>query len=106
MKQSPLQTPPRFGTSSQTKSFYSKRDKSEDTYVLKILADKGLLPNYAFPDKGVTLQYDLFLETDLTPVNLEESFENMIRECYPETTKVGWMDFDTVTIMKENDPIA
>lgn len=46
------------------------------------------------------------LETDLTPVDLEESFENMMRECYPETTKFGWMEFDTVTLMKENDPIA
>mgnify|MGYP000146049346 FL=1 len=46
------------------------------------------------------------LETELNPVNIEESFEEMIRECYPETTKVGWMEFDTVTLMKEQDPIS
>lgn len=46
------------------------------------------------------------LETDLMPVDLEESFENMIRECYPETTKVGWMEFDTVALMKENDLVS
>lgn len=28
-----------------------------------------------------------------------------MRECYPEDTKVGWMAFDTVTLMKENDPV-
>lgn len=46
------------------------------------------------------------LETELTPVDLEEAFEDSLRDCYPETTKVGWMEFDTVTLMKENDPIA
>lgn len=46
------------------------------------------------------------LETELTPVDLEESFEESIRQCYPETTKIGWMEFDTVTLMKENDPIG
>lgn len=46
------------------------------------------------------------LETELDPVDLEESFEDMVRECYPETTKVGWMEFDTVTLMKENDPTS
>ena len=50
----------------QTRSFNKKRDRNEDTYILKILADKGLLPNYAFPDKGVTLQYELYLETNST----------------------------------------
>ena len=46
------------------------------------------------------------LETELDPVDLEELFEDMVRECYPETTKVGWMEFDTVTLMKENDPTS
>lgn len=46
------------------------------------------------------------LEAELEAVDLEESFEESIRECYPETTQVGWMEFDTVTLMKENDPIA
>lgn len=46
------------------------------------------------------------LETELEALDLEESFEDLMRECYPETTKVGWMEFDTVTLMKENDPIS
>ena len=46
------------------------------------------------------------LETELEPANLEEAFEDSIRDCYPETTKVGWMEFDTVTLMKEQDPIS
>lgn len=46
------------------------------------------------------------LETELTPVDLEDAFEESVRQCYPEETKIGWMTFDTVTLMKENDPIS
>lgn len=46
------------------------------------------------------------LETELTAVDLEEEFEESIRQCYPEEIHVGWMTFDTVTLMKENDPIS
>lgn len=46
------------------------------------------------------------LETELEPVDLEEAFEESVRQCYPEETKVGWMTFDTVTLMKEQDPIG
>lgn len=44
------------------------------------------------------------LKTELEAVNPEEMFEESVRQCYPEETKVGWMNFDTVTLMKENDP--
>jgi len=46
------------------------------------------------------------LETELEAANLEEMFEESVRQCYPEETKVGWMTFDTVTLMKEQDPIG
>lgn len=46
------------------------------------------------------------LETELTPANLEDAFEQSMRDCYPEETTVGWMTFDTVTLMKENDPVG
>ena len=39
-------------------------------------------------------------------MDLEEQFDESVRECYPEITKVGWMEFDTVTLMKENNPIS
>ena len=38
-------------------------------------------------------------------VDTEEVFEQMIEECYEETTKVGFMEFSTVELMKNNDPI-
>ncbi len=46
------------------------------------------------------------LETELEPIDLEEAFEQSVRESYPETTKVGWCEFDTVTILKELDPVS
>lgn len=46
------------------------------------------------------------LETELTAFDLEEEFEESIRQCYPEETQVGWMTFDTVKLMKENDPVG
>ncbi len=46
------------------------------------------------------------LEVELNPVNLEEAFEEFVRECYPETTKVAWAEFDTVKLLKEQDPIS
>lgn len=46
------------------------------------------------------------LKTELIEVNLEEIFEQSIRDCYPETTKVAWCEFDTITLLKENDPIS
>lgn len=30
----------------------------------------------------------------------------MVRECYPETTQVGFLSLDTVSVMKDQDPIA
>ncbi|MBX2995344.1 MAG: hypothetical protein KF681_10985 [Bdellovibrionaceae bacterium] len=46
------------------------------------------------------------LETELEAINLEEVFEESIRQCYPAETTVGWMTFDTVALMKENDPVS
>ena len=45
------------------------------------------------------------LREKLEPVDLEKAFEESIRDCYPETTKVGWMDLDTIDTMKNSDPI-
>ena len=46
------------------------------------------------------------LEAELTPVDLDEEFEEHIRQCYPETTQVGWMNLDTVSVMKDQDPVS
>lgn len=38
-------------------------------------------------------------------MNIDEIFEESIRSCYPETTKVGWMNFDTVDLIKSQEPL-
>ena len=50
--------------------------------------------------------YMSLLCENLTPVNIEEAFEDSIRDCYPETTTIGWMSYDTVSAMKELDPVS
>ena len=46
------------------------------------------------------------LETELESADVEEAFEQSIRNCYPESTKVAWCEFDTVMLLKEQDPIS
>ena len=46
------------------------------------------------------------IRNNLTPVNIDEEFENSIRQCYEETVKVLWMELDAVTVAKDTDPIS
>jgi len=32
------------------------------------------------------------LRAELTAVNTDEAFEDSVSQCYPETTKVGWLE--------------
>ena len=62
--------------------------------------------------RGIGCEYgtdwiiESILEAELTAVNLDEEFEKYVRQCYPETTQVGWMTLDTVSVMKDQDPIS
>lgn len=57
-------------------------------------------------DWGLHWIVEYILETELSPADVEDAFEQSVRACYPEETKVGWMSFDTVTLMKKNDPVG
>lgn len=46
------------------------------------------------------------VESELTAVNTEETFEESVRSCYSEEIQVGWMKLDTVSVMKEMDPVS
>ena len=46
------------------------------------------------------------LETELTPINADEIFEELIRDIYPETTTIGYLSYDTATALRELDPVA
>lgn len=56
---------------------------------------------------GTAWVIEHLLQNDLAPIDLEEAFEESMRECYPETTTIGFLkDYDTVTAMKEFDPVS
>ena len=46
------------------------------------------------------------LREHLTPANTFEAFELSVTECYPETVKIGWIEHDTVSALKELDPVS
>ena len=64
-----------------------------------------LLPNVGC-EYGTKWIVQHILETEFKTVDLEEVFEQSIQGIYPETTQVGWMTFDTIELMKSNDPIS
>jgi hypothetical protein len=65
---------------------------------------------YELPGVGVEYGTDWLvreiLREQLTPPNTLEAFEESVAECYPETVKIGWIEYDTVSALKELDPIS
>jgi hypothetical protein len=43
---------------------------------------------------------------NLTSINVEEEFEESIRQCYPETVTVGWLTLDAATTIRDSDPVS
>ena len=62
--------------------------------------------------EGVGVEYgtdwviEEILKEHLEPVNQTESFEDMIEDCYPTETKVGWLKLSTMDILKTMDEVA
>ncbi len=46
------------------------------------------------------------ISENLSPINVDEEFEESIRQCYPETITVLWMELDAVMVAKDSDPTA
>lgn len=67
--------------------------------LMRYLAGQGC-------EYGVEWVIECLIKDNLTPVNIEEVFEESVRECYPETTQVGWLTLDTIDTVKETDPIS
>ncbi len=42
----------------------------------------------------------------LTSVDVDAEFEQSLRDCYPETTKLAWIEVDTISALKEADPLS
>ena len=58
-------------------------------------------------DWGLESAIREIIDEELTPANLEESFEESMRDVYSETTTIGFLqNYDTVSAIQELDPIA
>jgi hypothetical protein len=55
---------------------------------------------------GTSWVIKYILQDELTAINIDDIFEESIRHCYPEYTTVGWMNLDTVDLMKSQDSIS
>lgn len=55
---------------------------------------------------GVEWIFPILLRDALTPVSVEDAFDASVSECYAETVEVGWLKLDTVTVIKEMDPVS
>jgi hypothetical protein len=44
--------------------------------------------------------------SEIESVDTEALFEESIRSCYSEETKIGWLSVDTASVIKELDPIS
>lgn len=61
---------------------------------------------------GVGVEYGIswvireILSSELEAVDIEGCFEQSICDCYPEDVTVGWMNLDTISVMKEMDPTS
>jgi hypothetical protein len=78
-------------------SGHCKKCGSDD--LMRLLPEVGC-------EYGTDWIVEHILKSELEPIDMDQAFEDFVRECYPETTKVGWMESDTVTLMKEMDPIS
>lgn len=61
------------------------------------------------PRVGCEYGFDWIIKeilSEIECVDTDERFEESIRDCYPEETKIGWLTYDTVTAMKKLDPIS
>ncbi|PIP96632.1 MAG: hypothetical protein COW00_11915 [Bdellovibrio sp. CG12_big_fil_rev_8_21_14_0_65_39_13] len=67
--------------------------------LMRLLPDSGC-------EYGVDWIVKELIEENLNFVDSEEVFEQMIEDCYEETTQVGFMRLSTVQVMKDQDPIG
>jgi len=65
---------------------------------------------FELPQVGVEYGTDWLrreiLREHLTPADTNEAFEQSVAECYPERVQIGWIEYDTVTAIKQLDPVS
>ena len=74
-------------------------DNCESDDCMRLMEDVGC-------EWGTEWVIEEILKEHLEPVNQTEAFEDMMEDCYPVDTKVGWLELNTVDILKTMDEIA
>lgn len=46
------------------------------------------------------------IEENVEAADTATAFEDSVSECYPEEVKIGWITYDTVSALKELDPVS
>jgi hypothetical protein len=57
-------------------------------------------------DWGTDWIIEHLIRENLTPINVDEEFEESVRQCYPETVTIGWLTLDTVSTIRDADPVS
>jgi hypothetical protein len=55
---------------------------------------------------GTSHVIEYLVRENLIPIDIDEEFEESIRQCYPETVTVGWLTLDTVSTIRDSDPVS
>ena len=86
---------------------YSCYTRAPSGRCAKCLSDDLM---FELPQVGVEFGTDWLrreiLREHLTPADTLEAFEQSVTECYPETFKIGWIEYDTASALKELDPVS
>ncbi|MDE0091969.1 MAG: hypothetical protein OXN83_01630 [Oligoflexia bacterium] len=80
----------------EVKGSYCHKFKTDD---LMRMTKSGL-------DWGIDWVIEELLNKHLEPFHQTESFEQMIEDCYPTETKVGWLTLSTLQILKTMDDVS
>ena len=61
---------------------------------------------------GVGVEYGIdwvvkhLVHESVEAADTSAAFEESVRQCYPEETKIGWLTFDTALAIKDLDPVS
>ena len=72
-------------------------DNCQSDDLMRLMEDVGC-------EWGTEWVIEEVLKKYLEPVNEKQVFEQMIEDCYPTETKVGWLELDTIDTLKTMCP--
>lgn len=61
---------------------------------------------------GVGVEYNFdwvihhLLDEHVPVADIDSAFDDFVADCYSETVKIGWVEYDTATALKTLDPVS